>query len=314
MIRTDAITIPMDGEVPDTWVFEHYLGIEIRNNTMIKSVFNPSDTNPSMCFYNGRDGKVRFHDFSTGISGTATYLVMKMYSLTQEEARNKIISDYYGSAKQVKRVTIDNSYKVTGVNLRLWDDRDIAYWGKYSLNKNMLEYYNIRPLLSFEMSNGVKSFVNDRNLSYGYFDCNDDVYKIYQPGNKEHKFLKIKKYVQGIDQLQYKSSTLIICSSLKDLMCARICVPEFEYIAPDSENTILPDDVVEDMFKKYKHIYTLFDNDHGGEMGMAKYKIRFGIPYIKFNVEKDIADCVKAHGRETTREMLMNLYEIYINR
>ena len=245
----------MGGEVPDTWVFEHYLGVDIRNNTMFKSVFNPKDSNPSMSIYVGKDGKVRFHDFSTGISGSATYLVMRMFDIGYSEAKNKIITDYYGGNVYKPTVKIKDAYKITGVNLRLWDERDINYWSKYHISRQMLEYYNIRPLLSYEMNDGKNFITIDRTLSYGYFDCNDDVYKIYQPGTS-HKFLKAKKYVQGIDQLEYKSDTLIICSSMKDLMCARICIPEFEYIAPDSENTILPDDVVNTMKDKYKYIFS----------------------------------------------------------
>ena len=302
MIRTtDSIH-----DIPSTWIFEHYLGISLERNCLINSIFNANDKNPSMSIYKCSDGQFRFYDFSTGIKGDCFTLVEKMFNLDYAEAKQKIKDDYFGNTQQYQPRKYNRSYKVTGVNLRYWETRDINYWSKYYITKNILEKHNIFPLLSYEMSNGDKTIIIDNTLAYGYFDDKQDVYKIYQPGNKQHKFLKIKSYTQGYDQLKYKSPLLIICSSMKDLMCVKRCLPEVECIAPDSENTMLKQEVIDEMKNKFHTILVMFDNDQAGMMNMHKYKIRYGLNYINFNVEKDIADCVKAHGIKTTRELLLN--------
>jgi hypothetical protein len=45
----------------------------------------------------------------------------------------------------------------------------------------------------------------------------------------------------------------------------------------------------------------MFDNDVAGMKAMKKYKDLYGIPYIYFTVEKDMADCVKEHGPVSTK-------------
>ena len=48
----------------------------------------------------------------------------------------------------------------------------------------------------------VKKLKIEGHSIYGYFDKNDELYKIYQPSSK-HKFHKVKPYLQGFDQLTY---------------------------------------------------------------------------------------------------------------
>ena len=52
-------------------------------------------------------------------------------------------------------------------------------------------------------------------MMYGYFDKKGNIYKIYQPKQKKHKFIKVTSHLQGLDQLKYKNKYLAICASLK---------------------------------------------------------------------------------------------------
>ena len=80
-----------------------------------------------------------------------------------------------------------------------------------------------------------------------------------------------------------------------------------EGIIPDSENNLLPDSLLTYYKEKYSKIITLLDNDNSGIEAMKKYKEKHGFNYVIPPAEKDIADCVKAHGIEKTREMLFPL-------
>ena len=49
-----------------------------------------------------------------------------------------------------------------------------------------------------------------------------------------------------------------------------------------------------------------------GKKLRRKYKEEYGLPYTEFDVEKDLADCNKAHGIENTKLFLKpHLLETY---
>ena len=77
-----------------------------------------------------------------------------------------------------------------------------------------------------------------------------------------------------------------------------------ECIAPDSENTMIPERIIKQLQEKYKAICTLFDNDPAGVRSMDKYKEQYGLPRAHLKVEKDLADCIEVHGVNNTRELL----------
>jgi DNA primase len=131
---------------------------------------------------------------------------------------------------------------------------------------------------------------------YGYFDKNGLIYKIYQPSQKNYKFIKVRPYTQGLDQLVYKKPNLIICSSLKDAMCLRQFNFNVEVIAPDSENTMIKPYVINNLKNKFKKIITLFDNDQAGHTAINKYLLHYNIHGTYLELEKDLSDAVKKHG------------------
>ena len=141
-------------------------------------------------------------------------------------------------------------------------------------------------------------------MIYGYYDKNGDVYKIYQPLQKEHKFIKVRHHIQGLDQLKYSQPHLIICSSLKDIMSMRHFRYNAEYIAPDSENTLIKPYVINNLLKKYKNVITLFDNDKAGHKALTKYECVYNLKGIVPSLSKDISDSVKEHGFKETHESL----------
>ncbi len=131
---------------------------------------------------------------------------------------------------------------------------------------------------------------------YGYFNKEEEVYKIYQPRNKKFKFIKVKPQLQGLDQLEYNQPYLVICSSLKDAMCLKQFGYNLEVIAPDSENTVIKPYIIENLKKKYKKVVTLFDNDVAGHNAVNKYKQLYDIKGTWLDSSKDIADLVKEKG------------------
>jgi hypothetical protein len=146
------------------------------------------------------------------------------------------------------------------------------------------------------------------NFIYGYFREDGTLYKIYAPKNKDNKFIKVKDYTQGSDQLEYKSKYLIITSSLKDLMCfKRLGITGIECIAPDSENSIISEHFIKFLLGKYQKIIVLFDNDEPGIKAAQRYQDKYGFSYVVLEMSKDLSDSVKDHGIEAVRDRLLPL-------
>jgi DNA primase len=83
-----------------------------------------------------------------------------------------------------------------------------------------------------------------------------------------------------------------------------------DVIAPDSENTMLKSDVMEQLKKKYNKIIVLFDNDEAGIKAMEAYKEKY--PFIEITVlpmSKDISDSIKDSGAKEVRNRLVPILD-----
>jgi len=322
MLRTTS-RVSSVNEVPREWVFEHYLELAEKltgQDVKMKSIFNPSDKNPSFFVYYARNKKkYMFKDFSTDDQGDGTHLVQLMFKLTTRgEAAHKIIEDYNsfvlsdGDDYSDRVFKLRQKYKVTGFSLRNWTKLDQIYWTRFKIGSVLLEQFNVKPLKTYTMTKSEDGEERVLTMSgtriYGYFRNDGTLYKIYQPMSKANKFIKVVNYIQGAEQLTYEKPFLVICSSLKDMMAfTKLRFKNAEVIAPDSENIIISEANMKKLKSKYKAICTLFDNDDAGKKSMRKYKEAYGIPYVHLDLEKDLADCIEQHGINNTRIHLQPL-------
>lgn len=312
MLRTKNMVTSIS-EVPDNWIFENYLNLsEMLNgqDVNIKSIFNARDRKPSFYIFMSRtENKYFWKDFSAGKSGDSVELVRELNNLTYRfEAETKVISDYnnylqHNAVPSREYTEGKKPYQVTQYKTRGWNTDDMDYWTKFKIGSQLLEHYNVVPLLYFKIcreGQEVNLTIRNRNI-YGYFTNSGELYKIYQPLNPEYKFFKVKSYIQGSEQLTGKQY-LVICSSLKDLMAFNLLgFKNAEAIAPDSENVMIPKEFILDAMHKYEGICTILDNDQAGINAMQRYRELYGIPNVLLKYEKDVADSVKTYGIESTR-------------
>ena len=320
MISTTTIISDLN-DVPREWVFEHYLKLTERlsgQSLKIKSAFNTSDKVPSMCIYTDSRGHYKFKDFSSGYGGDGLNLVMHLYNLDgRGKASFKIMDDYNIYISNNTYVPIaykpHSKYVVSDYEMRHWNTLDQAYWKNFKLSSGILEKHNVFPLAFYSMIKEDDGHILDSisikaNFIYGFFREDGTLYKIYTPKNKENKFIKVKDYIQGSDQLEFKSKYLIITSSLKDLMCfKRLGINGIEAIAPDSENSVIPENFMRPLLDKYQKIIVLFDNDEPGLKSAQKYKSKYGFEYVNLDMSKDLSDSVRDHGVEAVRDKLFPL-------
>jgi len=306
-------------DVPSQWIFEHYLSLSeklIGQDLKMSSVFNKEKT-PSMYLYTV-DGQYRFKDFSSAKSGDGIDLVKELYGLSYMSAKEKILSDYETylhtgkSEVDYEYVGSQDRYKVTEYTTRGWNEADALFWKQFGIGSELLRHYNVKAIDGFTMCKTLSDgTVNEIKTSepnvYGYFNAKGELCKIYRPGKKNRKFIKVQDYIQGSDQLT-NAPYLVICSSLKDAMSLRAMkFNGVDIIVPDSENSMLPKEYIEGLKSKYKKVCTLLDNDAAGIKSMHQYQDEYGLPFVHLQMEKDIADCVKEHGISNTRIVLYPL-------
>lgn len=311
-------------EIPSTWVFEHYCKLTEKLNGQdikIKSLFNSKEKTPSMCIYFNKNSKeYKFKDFSTGKSGSHVDLVKQLFDLNIQNTIQKIIVEYNTYVLEnkdgydKKELKHHSKYKVSNYAVRNWNTMDQKYWTQFNIGSRLLNMYNVHPLDFYTMSKeNEDGTLNEFNIKceyvYGYFKKNGDLYKIYQPKISSKKFIKVDKYIQGSEQLE-GHNILIVTSSLKDILSLKSLKLKVDFIAPDSENTMLTADEINIYKDSYKHILTLLDNDDAGIKAMKKYRELYEISPVLLKLSKDPSDSIKDHG---IKKVLYNLIP-WINR
>ena len=317
MLRTKSLISDLQ-DVPEEWIFEYYLSIpEKLTGQEIKmfSAFGSENTPSMFVYFNTSANKYKFRDFSSGKRGTAIFLVKELFNLSFGEASLKIRQDYNkflldnGTYKQ-GIFKVEKKYQVVGFTPRAWNVNDQKYWTQFRIGTDILNHYNVQPLENYTMTKegSKKKLVIKGGATFGYFRKNGTLYKVYQPLIKDAKFLKVQTYIQGSDQIRDDIPYLVICSSLKDLMAFRkLGFNNADAIAPDSENTMIPERIMLFVQKKYKKVCTLFDNDTAGIKSMKRYEEDYKIPFILLQMEKDLSDSIRDHGLDNTRLILYPL-------
>ena len=123
--------------------------------------------------------------------------------------------------------------------------------------------------------------------------------------------MKINSYIQGMDQLKFNKPYLIITSSLKDGMCLKKFRYPVEFISPDSEGSVIREEVIRNLKTKYKGIACMFDNDTAGNKAMEKYKELYDIPSLLLPMEKDLLHGL--HLRTLTEELKNTIHIEVLN-
>jgi hypothetical protein len=311
--------LPSIQDVPSSWIFQNYCRIaETLSGQEIKitSIFKPQEKTPSMTIYCTADGKYKFNDFSTGKKGDGIDLVSYYFGLDNRNSTIKILNEYsqfkLNNGSIIPLITPPAAkFKVTESTSRHWNNDDVRFFTSFHIGSKCLALYEVRPLSSYTMIkedvSGPQKIVINKPYCYGYFKKDGTLYKIYQPYNKERKFLKvINGYVQGDEQRTKTNPFLLLTSSLKDTMCIHsLGIKKIDFESPDSENTKLDAVYIESRQSEYKKIICLFDNDSAGIDAMKFYKKEYNIDFVYFNMAKDPSDAVKKFGAIPVRDDLV---------
>ncbi len=305
-------------DVPTSWIFEHFCKLKEKltgQDVKIKSLFNPKERTPSMCIYTDAYNNYKYKDFSTGKGGSAIDLVKEITHLSFHKACQLVIENYNdfvlhnNGGYDIEKFQKASKYKVTDHKVRKWSTQDQYFWTQFNIGSKLLEEFHVKPLESYCMTKDDDELCIKGLYLYGYFKADDTLYKIYQPKTLDKKFIKVTNYIQGMHQCSGEKY-LMITSSLKDVMSIKSLRLNIDVIAPDSENTMIKQDVMEELRDKYSKIIVMFDYDEAGIEAMKKYKEKY--PFIEIALlpmSKDISDSIKDFGAKEVRNRLVPILD-----
>lgn len=297
-------------------IYAHYLG-QFKVGVIYNSPFR-KDKNPSFgIFYSKRTKQLLFKDHGTGDCGNVIKFVSLYTGITNY---NDILLDIVNKLKitsDTKLVSskqyIASTETVIGVVRQDFTAEDINYWSQFNICINTLKKFNVNSIKYYLCNGIVKGIYKKENPMYAYKVYNN--FKIYRPlADKYTKWRNnLGQYdIQGFKQLPKTDNLLIITKSLKDVMC--LYEMGISAISPASESTFIPDDVLDNLKKRFKHILICFDRDTSGIKYLRKISLKTGLKPLLVHKKwkaKDISDAIKLNGFENIKNWLYETIKNY---
>jgi hypothetical protein len=292
------------------------------------------ESNASFGLFLGESGEIFFNDFLLG-GGDCIKFVQLMFGDTFFQAMSRIVIDFKLTDKYYykevdtnfnpSKVKIDREALLKSANTSLirkrkrkWNSHDAEYWLQYGINKSILLEYNVEPVSHIFIN---KRIISCDNNTYCFIEKKDgkETYKIYQPYNKEYKWLNNhdESVWQGWEQLPEKGDVLIITKSLKDVMTIK-AVTGIPAISLQAESVRPKPHIIEELKQRFSTIFIWYDNDYSAETNWGKkfgtaLAEEFGLIPIFIPDEyriKDPSDYYKRRGRDHTAMLIESLTNI----
>lgn len=310
-------------KVSDLDILHHYFGI-----THVPCMINSPlrrDNNPSLSFYSKDGIEVLWTDFSTKEGGDIIHLMSKYWGesyadtvkhLWEDLPKITNISGYTQLSK--KRYIVKKTNVILKCKVREWKDYDLEFWNSFGISKRWLEYADVYPIShKIIIKNDEKFVFSADKYAYAYVEFKDKktTLKIYQPFNTKG-FKWSNNHDRSVISLWTKVPAnglmICICASLKDALClwANTGIPS---IAVQGEGYSMSDTAIEELKRRFKHVYILFDNDVAGIVDGVKLAEQTGFTNIvlpRINEAKDISDLYKSlENKEQFKELMINLFK-----
>jgi len=295
--------------VSEEEIAHYYLGID-----EIPCVINSplrTDVKPSFAIYS-LDGKgIRYRDFATGERGNIFDILSQMWHLPFSKVLTKIINDLVNinkknvrhSLTQIKTLSASGLIKKREhseikVKIREWRKYDIDYWKSYGISLDWLKMANVYPISHKLILKGGKTYTFGADkYAYAYIERKEGKVsiKVYQPYNK-NGFKWCTSTDSSVISLWTKvpenGDKICICASLKDALCLWANT-EIPALAIQGEGYLMSQTAINELNRRFKHVYILLDNDEAGLIDGEKLSKITGFTNLvlpTFEGGKDISD------------------------
>lgn len=286
------------------------------------------DNKPSFGLYTLDDKKVYYYDFSTKDKGGLFDLLMKYWGESYKATLMRVWEDLPNFSNTnvklnntIKKKTYQ-SLKSRNIDLqckvREWRDYDLDYWASYGISLEWLKYADIYPISHKIVIRDNQRYVfGTDKYAYAYVERKEGkvTLKIYQPFNKGG-YKWSNRHDRSVISLWTKvpefGDRICICSSMKDALClwANTGIPS---LAIQGEGYGMNDTAINELKRRYKHIYILLDNDEAGLLDAEKLAQTTGFTNIvlpQFNGGKDVSDLFKSlQDPNKFKNMVLDLFK-----
>lgn len=291
-------------------IFKYYIPSLIKENLAFCSELR-NDLHPSCKVSLLSSGETLYKDFSNGESYNCFEYVKKKFRLTEQECLQVISNDFKLGLINHNEVSLTMGYvgtslpkpikKETKADIKIvsvqYTNDGFFYWNDYGISLATLKLFNIKQISHYYINSHLIAI--KKGLYAFAYDFGKGFYKILNPFDSEWKWTSNTNptIIQGYDQLPKEGGELlIITKALKDVMVLR----EIGYyaIAPQSENTEIPIEIINFLKEKWELIVIYYDNDSPGIEAAKKYSVMYGVRYFHNGVksQKDASDFSKRHG------------------
>ena len=307
-------------KLDDYDIYSYYVG-QFKIGKLFNSPLRSDDKNPSFAIFKGVNGKLFFKDHGSGEGGNAIKFV-KLYKgiQTRDELERELLrivrkmNPNSGNAIRTYSYSVDSGPTDIGIVRQPFTDVDKQYWKQFHISIDTLKKFQVFSIKYFLCNRVVRGTYKETSPMYAYKI--DDKFKIYRPlASKYTKWRTnlTNRNVQGLSEIPKEGGNLlIITKSLKDVMC--LYEMGFNAIAASSETTFIPDDILQSLRSKWKHIVILYDRDKTGMLESRKYSRQYKLDAIfvhkKFKA-KDISDAVKYNSFAEVKNWLTKTLSIY---
>ena len=286
------------------------------------------DNKPSFGLYTLDDKKVHYYDFSTKDKGGLFDLLMKYWGESYKATLMRVWEDlpnFSNTNVKLNNTTKKKTYqslKSRNIDLqckvREWRDYDLDYWASYGISLEWLKYADIYPISHKIVIRDNQRYVFGADkYAYAYVERKEGkvTLKIYQPFNKGG-YKWSNRHDRSVISLWTKvpefGDRICICSSMKDALClwANTGIPS---LAIQGEGYGMSDTAINELKRRYKHIYILLDNDEAGLLDAEKLAQTTGFTNIvlpQFNEGKDVSDLFKSlQDPNKFKNMVLDLFK-----
>ena len=287
------------------------------------------DNRPSFGLYLSKNGRIYYKDYATNESGGIFDLLGNLWKCDYKKVLERIDKDISKINKgNIKINNTTNSIIVKSnkehnnssdlqCKVREWRNYDIEYWSQYGISLEWLKYAEVYPIShKIIIKNGHKYIFKADRLAYAYIEHKEGKVsiKIYQPYNtKGYKWSN--KHDGSVISLWTKipneGNMICVCSSLKDALCLWINT-KIPSIALQGEGYNMSNTAINELKRRYKHIFVLFDNDDAGKIDGLKFSENTGftnivLPY--YEGAKDVSDLFKLLGKDEWLKVIIPLFK-----
>lgn len=284
------------------------------------------DKKPSFGLYSLDGKRIFYTDLATKERGGLFDLLSNMWGIDYIETLGRISEDIpkFSTATKVSQtpsctIKTSNDYNTSSdlqCRIREWRSYDIEYWKSYGISLEWLKYAEVYPIShTIITKNDRKYTFSADKYAYAYVEHKEGkvTLKIYQPFNvKGHKWCN--KHDASVislwSKVPEKGKCICICSSLKDALClwANTGIPS---LAIQGEGYRISNTAINELKRRFEHIYILFDNDDVGLEDGKKLAELTGFTnkiLPKFDGGKDVSDLFKLKGKKEFLEIILPLF------